>query len=195
MEKVSAIAERMRKHGMKTPVLTPEMKMENAEIRLKEMMTEFLKYENRKLEWLPEYEEVVQWLTSNQRRGLLLYGNCGRGKSILTRFVIPAMLLKYYDIVTATYDVQEMNNRIDEVLLNRFVAIDDVGTESEVNIFGNKRLAFSEVMDMAEKKGNIVIVSTNLNAKELEAKYGTRTMERLIATTKRIPFRGKSLRK
>ena len=32
---------------------------------------------------LPEYEQITDWMTDTDGRGLLLIGDCGRGKSIV----------------------------------------------------------------------------------------------------------------
>ena len=42
-----------------------------------------LDYFTGKGEWLKEYDEIVDWLTDNKGRGLLVYGNCGRGKTLI----------------------------------------------------------------------------------------------------------------
>ena len=45
--------------------------------------------------WLPEYEEVARWLADNQGKGLLCIGNCGRGKTVITRDVLPLLFKNY----------------------------------------------------------------------------------------------------
>jgi len=50
-------------------------------------------------------------------------------------------------------------------------------------------------MDAVEKYAKLIIISTNLTKSELKDRYGERVYERLISTTKRIEFTGKSLRK
>ncbi len=55
-------------------------------------------------------------------------------------------------------------------------------------------MAFAEVMDAVERESKLIIISSNLNGKEIENRYGTRTFERIISTTKRIEFRGESFR-
>jgi DNA replication protein len=61
--------------------------------------------------------------------------------------------------------------------------------------YGEKRLAFPELVDEAEKKGKLLIVTTNLSIQELKEKYGERTVDRLRAITTPILFKGESLRK
>ena len=88
-----------------------------------------------------------------------------------------------------------MNSKPDEILSYHIIYIDDIGTENISNIYGNKRIPFMELCDAVEQKGKLLICSTNLTLDELAEKYGERTIDRLRATTKVVPFVGQSLRK
>ena len=61
--------------------------------------------------------------------------------------------------------------------------------------YGNRNIRFPDIVDEAEKKGNLLIFSTNCSQEKMMEKYGDRTVDRLRAITKKIVFRGKSLRK
>ena len=87
-----------------------------------------------------------------------------------------------------------LRKRFDEVVRYKILAIDDIGTEEALVNFGNKTDVFSEIMDMVEKKSKLVIVTTNLQKKQLEERYGQRIFDRIIATTVRVCFAGKSFR-
>ena len=145
--------------------------------------------------WLSEYDKVTEWLSDNRGRGLFLFGNCGQGKSMLCRYVLPAILLSYCHKVVSVFDTQQMNAQLDHVLSRHIISLDDIGTEEVINVFGNKRMAFAEIMDAAEKDGKLLIISSNLSVKELQERYGERTLDRIRATTTRILFNGKSFRK
>ena len=195
MEDLSTILSDMKLHGMRVPDEKISISIDNAKEILTNALRYFISLENRESVWLPEYEEVADWLSDNQGRGLFLYGNCGRGKTVLARYVIPAILLKYDRKVVNCFDAQEMNTNLDEVLKKKIVCIDDIGTEEISVSYGNKRLAFLEVVDAAEKHGKLLIITSNLNQEQLVQKYGDRTMDRIISTTKRVLFKGKSLRR
>ena len=195
MEYFSTILSDMKLHGMRVPDEKISISIDNAKEILTNALRYFISLENRESVWLPEYEEVADWLNDNQGRGLFLYGNCGRGKTVLARYVIPAILLKYDRKVVNCFDAQEMNTNLDEVLKKKIVCIDDIGTEEVSVSYGNKRLAFLEVVDAAEKHGKLLIITSNLNQEQLVQKYGDRTMDRIISTTKRVLFKGKSLRR
>jgi DNA replication protein DnaC len=154
-----------------------------------------ISYFSKQPVWLPEYDEIVAWLTSNDGRGLFCYGNCGLGKTLICGKVIPVLLNYYCHKIVSCYDAQQMNANLDAVKSRHIIYIDDIGTENLSVKYGEKRLAFSEIVDEAEKRGKLLIVTTNLSLNEVSEKYGERTMDRLVAITKRVNFIGKSLRK
>lgn len=195
MNDFKSVYNEMKLHDMPTPVERVIIQIPNAKDILERCFKYFLSFEKVEFSWMPEYEHVVKWLENNNGRGLFLYGDCGRGKSMLSRYVIPAILLKYARKVVNVYDVQTMNKNIDDVLKKHIISIDDIGTEDISNSYGNKRLAFSEIIDATEKYGKLIIISTNLKGDKIASRYGDRVMERIIATTKRVEFNGESLRK
>ena len=179
---------------MKLPNEKVFISVPNARTVLQNAMRYFIGFEKRESVWLPEYEQVAKWLSGNNGRGLFLYGNCGRGKSVLCRFALPAILLKYCRKVVTVFDIQDMNRDIDTVLSKHLISLDDIGTE-EISIkYGERRMAFAEIMDAAEKQGKLLIISTNLNDKDIRERYGDRILDRIVATTTRVLFTGKSLR-
>lgn len=83
----------------------------------------------------------------------------------------------------------------DEVLKKEIICLDDIGVETPIVIFGNKKSVFGEIIDAAEKEGKLIIATSNLNKNDLIAKYGDRGFERIVSTCLRVPFTNKSLRK
>lgn len=147
--------------------------------------------------WQPEYEDVAEWLTDNKGRGLWLCGECGRGKTLIGAKILP-VLFNFYHFprkIISLYDAKDLNSKFDDIVKKHIIYIDDVGKESvEVN-YGNRNLRFPDIVDEAEKKGKLLMFSTNLSQEKMVEKYGERTVDRLRAITKKIVFRGKSLRK
>jgi len=196
MNEFKEIYEEMKQHGMPVPQERVQINIANATTILENCFKYFLSFEeNSVFRWQNEYKEVASWLENNQGRGLFMYGDCGRGKSMLARYIIPAILLKYTKKVVSVYDVQQMNKRPDEVLSKHIIALDDIGTEEISVQYGNKRYVFAEIVDSAEKYGKLLIIASNMDGNTLESVYGTRVIERIVATTQRIEFKGKSLRK
>lgn len=194
MKDFDDVFQQMKQFSMPLPGDKVQIQLKDAKVILENALKCFLKFENKELKWLPEYDEVADWLTDNKGRGLFLYGNCGRGKSLMARYVLPAILLKYFNKIVNVYDMRELNVELDNALEKRILALDDVGVEEVVNVYGNKRLAFAEVMDAAEKDGKLVIVSSNLQEDDLRTQYGFRVVDRVRACTRRVLCVGESLR-
>lgn len=153
-------------------------------------------YMGDKATWLPVYDEVADWLADNQGRGLFCYGDKGLGKTMICYRCIPPIIYSCFERIISCYEnAQEMNEQLDKILQKKLVYIDDIGTEGLIVRYGEKRFAFPEIVDNAEKKGNMLIVTTNLSAQEIKQKYGERTFDRLRAITKHVKFTGTSFRK
>jgi len=145
--------------------------------------------------WLPEYQSIASWLTDNQGRGLLMFGQCGRGKTVMGRLLLPLILNGMCRKIVSCFTSQEMNKNPEEVLNAHIIYLDDIGIENQSVEFGNRRIIFPEVVDAAERKGKMLIISTNLSLSEIKDKYGIRTADRLKAITTQVPFIGESLRR
>ena len=198
MSDFGTICEDMKKHGMRLPPDRVMLRLRGAKQVLKMAMERFLERDGVKAVWRPEYDEVGEWLENNDGKGLLMIGNCGTGKTFLGMYAIPfaicAMTRMPDKKIVSCYDMYEMNSNVDEIKKKRYVYLDDVGTESLLVEFGNKRAVFAEIMDNAEKRGNLIIASTNLDGEGIRRRYGDRVMERIRTTMRVVPFNGKSLR-
>lgn len=176
------------------------IRIPNAEQRLRGGLDYFVKRytfgKESHAKWMEKnYRPIVDWMSDNEGRGLLITGGCGLGKTLIAKHILPLLLQDSCRKLVNIFTAQELNTKIDEILKLHIICIDDVGTEELAKIFGNVRCAFSELCDAAEQNGKLLIITTNLTANELEAKYGERTIDRLKAITKFVPFTGKSLRK
>ena len=146
-------------------------------------------------QWLPEYEEVAEWLADNKSRGLLCYGNCGRGKSLICQKILPIIFRSWHGLIMNTVSMTEISNRFNSISDKKIISLDDVGTESIANQYGEKHDYFRELVDLAERKQKLIVITTNLSLSEIKERYGERTIDRLHALTKTILFKGNSLRK
>ena len=147
-------------------------------------------------QWHEEnYRPIVQWMTNNHGRGLLLTGTCGLGKTLIGKYIIPLLIRDTTRRIVNIFTARDLQARPDEIMQYHLIYIDDIGTENATNIFGNKRQPLAELVDLAEQTGKLLILTTNLNGKELREKYGDRTIDRLKAVTTYITLTGKSLRR
>lgn len=144
---------------------------------------------------LPEYDNVIDWMRSNNGRGLLIIGNNGRGKTMIAKNILPVFFDYALGKIVRCYHATEINDNADFILTRRIVVIDDVGTEEQFVKYGERRWIFPEIVDRAEQKENILIITTNLDPDEIQSKYGLRTRDRLRAICNPVLFKGESMRK
>lgn len=151
---------------------------------------------HHKVEWLADYDQIVNWLTDNQGKGLLLIGPPGVGKSEICMKVIPLIFRMALHKVFSRYQATELCNEATyrSSLRQRFIAIDDFGIEGTFYDYGNPHIVFSEIVDGIEKHGTLLVTNTNLTLEEIRTKYGLRTFDRLRANMHVVVIREKSLR-
>lgn len=144
--------------------------------------------------WLDEYDQVADWLEDNKGLGLFCAGNCGRGKSVICQKVLPVIFKYWHRKVVNTVTAVDLNKRFDEISQYKLISVDDIGTETGAVVYGESHDYIQELIDLAERKQKLLIITTNLNIKEVGRKYGDRTVDRLRALTKCVIFEGESLR-
>ena len=135
--------------------------------------------------WNDKYNEIVEWLRDNQMKSLIIAGNNGTGKTLMASRIIPSIIRYYYSIVpfvTTAIDLSRIaDDRIDYMKMrgSKVIVIEDFGTESMANSYGEKRDLLSEFVDIAEREAKILVLTTNISGDELKKKYGMRTYDRL----------------
>lgn len=191
------LVSQMRDTGYPQKIDRVQISIPNAEKRLRGGLQYVVNMKSgRNAEWNEHnYRPIVDWMTDNKGKGLLMFGGCGLGKSVIGMYILPLLIKDVHKKVVNIFSAQELNKKIDEILKLHIIYIDDIGTEDNLNSYGNKRMPFAELCDDAEKKGKLLILTTNLSIDELTERYGDRVVDRLIATTKAVPFTGDSLRK
>ncbi len=157
---------------------------------------------------LPEYDLIVDWMTDTADKGLMLMGDCGRGKSVILIYVLP-VLFRMRNRIFITVHAQDIGKEIpnqqafygqrpatylDRLLNSPFPAIDELGVEPMMNDYGEKSEGFNLVLNAAERYHRPVFISTNLNEEQIFNRYGERTMDRLMHLCNTVHFQGESLR-
>lgn len=128
-------------------------------------------------QWLPEYDAVADWLSDNQGKGLMCIGDCGRGKTIITRDILSVLFAKtirvcFQDGTTGhpVYNyflAKELKSRWTEVERCKIICVDDVGTEAIAKVYGETHNYFSELVDLCNDRDKLLICSTNLSQEQL----------------------------
>lgn len=145
--------------------------------------------------WLPEYEEVLDWLHCNHGRGLILSGDCGLGKTLITTKLVPIFLHRAFDKIATVSDARSLKETFKAGLHTQPIQVlDDVGEEPRVKDYGTTHEYLSELVDIADKRGALIIISTNLTKAELAERYGARTIDRLRHNCHFVALKGKSMR-
>jgi DNA replication protein DnaC len=144
---------------------------------------------------LPEYDQVIEWMTETKGKGLLLTGSCGRGKSIIVTGVLPLIFYTKLNKILKYYRAEEIPKKIDEICKSWAVVIDELGVETQVNNYGEKSEGFNTIINMAETKIAPLFISTNLTPAAILSRYGERTLDRISRLCLMINFSGESLRK
>lgn len=140
-------------------------------------------------------------LNLDAKKGLLIRGISGLGKTFLFELVKnnPLNPVKIVSMIDVAEAIKEDGFYHIEFNGEKIIYLDDVGTEeATVNHFGTKVNWFKDFIEKyytrKESFKNLVI-STNLNANELEEKYGSRVRSRMREMFNVIDITGKDRRK
>jgi DNA replication protein DnaC len=163
-------------------------------------------FTTKELIWLSEYNDILEWLKDNKGKGLYLTGDCGRGKTDLILGVLVPLYMICFKKRLMGFHATRLSEKVSIQFEDRFkwnyevvrswkvAYIDELGTERMISDFGEKIEPFNEILNEAEQKLNILIISSNLTGEQFLERYGDRTMDRLKRLCKIISFKGNSLR-
>lgn len=193
METIGNLLERLKDTGFEMPNRV-FIKVADARKRLANGLRYMLAQQGEKPQWLPEYELIADWLSDNKGKGLLLAGSCGRGKTLVATRILPLFFAER-NLIYSIYNSYDLNRKQKEVFSSHILCIDDLGIENESVQYGERKNVFVELIDLVEKKGKLIVITTNLTQTEIEEKYGTRTIDRLFSCCQIVDFSGPSLRK
>lgn len=156
-------------------------------------------------QWLPEYNEIADWMTDTQGKGLLLMGACGRGKSTILLSAMPIMFFRKFDMIIRPESAKEINmpdpkqGKLtvgwQKILKRWCIDIDELGTEDKETNYMEPYEPFNKIIDESEKLVKLLFVSTNLTKEQLLQRYGERCFDRLVRLCRVVDFDGSSFRK
>ena len=148
----------------------------------------------KKFKWLPEYDNVVDWMMGSDK-GLLIAGEPGLGKSNIIRLLIPTLFHMKYQWTIRPIDANKIKDNWDTIANSPVVIIDEVGDERmAVEKYNIKYWAFEDVVRMCEAESKTLFVTTNLNKNELTHRYNPRITDRLDYLVTAFRIEGESMR-
>ncbi len=164
----------------------------------------------QRYEHLPEYDDIIDWMSNTSDKGLLLIGDCGRGKSLILNYVLPVLFRmkgKGFRAVHAQDMYKEHPNNniygyyqrpvtyLDLLLKANYPAVDELGVEGQYQDYGERAEGINLILNSAERYHRPVFLSTNLTEEEILNRYGERTLDRLMHLCRIVRFKGESLRR
>lgn len=195
------VAEYLRQQGYDSLKDPYHIAIPNGRKRLEDGLRYFM---GEKAQWLPCYDNVVDWMTDNKGRGLLCFGTPGTGKTLVCTKILPVILGNGGRPIPCV-DASDVKSHLDELMRERIVIIDDLGKEPRKH-FGNTDNSFFELCNNAERTGSLLIITTNLSTtpvsqqyrerypQSIQERYGVEVLDRLKVITKTARFEGKSMR-
>lgn len=145
----------------------------------------------KKFEMLPEYKEIIHWMHNNDGRGLFMTGSNGRGKSTILNGVLPLIFLARAKKILKPIPARDLKTDS----LGWAICIDDVGQDGVVVDYGTRVDAVEYAISHCEDRMKLLIMTSNLDKKQIIERYGNRIMDRIDRLCKVVVFKGKSFRK
>ena len=146
---------------------------------------------------IAKVEKVVRWMYESRKRGLLLCGTLGNGKTTMLRALKNLLGSKVtYLEAQAIYDHFKQYQCFPEISQENVLLIDDLGVEpATYNDFGEIRYPLAELL-MKRYKGNLTtIIATNKTFDQIGETYGDRLQDRMREMFAMITYLEPSYRK
>lgn len=139
---------------------------------------------------------VARWLYSSQKRGLVLMGGLGNGKSTMLRII--NRLFKSNSTFGDAQDVFDYfkNSRGGMRYWDEpFLLIDDIGVEPERCLdYGEVNYPITRLLLHRYNQQLTTVLATNLWIEDIQARYGDRIVDRMNETYSVITYSNESYR-
>ena len=112
------LVSQMRDTGYPQEIDRVQINIPNAEKRLRVGLQYVVNMKSGcNAEWNEHnYRPIVDWMTDNKGKGLLMFGGCGLGKSVIGMYILPLLIKDVHKKVVNIFSAQELNKKIDEIL-------------------------------------------------------------------------------
>ena len=142
-------------------------------------------------------ERVVKWMYDSKKRGLLLCGTLGNGKTTMLRAI-----KRFFNYNISYFEAQGIYNHFKQTQEFPYIGqkdillIDDLGVEPQsYNDFGEIRYPLAELLMLRYKQNRPTIIATNCTFEQIGEIYGDRLQDRMkemyaVITYKEPSYRG-----
>lgn len=142
-------------------------------------------------------ERVVKWMYDSKKRGLLLCGTLGNGKTTMLRAI-----KRFFNYNISYFEAQGIYNHFKQTQEFPYISqkdillIDDLGVEPQsYNDFGEIRYPLAELLMLRYKQNRPTIIATNCTFEQIGEIYGDRLQDRMkemyaVITYKEPSYRG-----
>ena len=194
------LQQRITRTGFKINLPTEEVRILLTAAYRAEVTSRNMKYQECEEITLAIKKMADALTTKSHKTGIVLCGTCGNGKTTLVRALQNSLVyLKYRNLTEngmPIMDAREVAERMKECKTVPLLAIEDMGKEPTTKLdYGNILNPVIEVLEHRYNEQLFTVISTNLTAKEIKEKYGTRIADRFNEMMSVIIFTGKSFRR
>ena len=142
-------------------------------------------------------EKVMKWMYESPKRGLLLCGTLGNGKTTMLRSLVHILgrAASYYEAQTI-FNYYKQNQTPLHIPRNTVLLIDDLGAEPPVcNDYGEKNYPLTELLMERYKTNATTVIATNLTMTQIRDTYGERLQDRMFELCAMLRYDAPSYRK
>lgn len=142
-------------------------------------------------------ERVVKWMYESRKRGLLLCGTLGNGKTTMLKSIKSLLEIRaeYFD-AQSVFNFVKQNKTFPDILKSSVLLIDDLGVEPpSFNDFGEVRYPLAELLTSRYNQNLPTVIATNLTFDQIGEVYGDRLKDRMREMFAIIIYREPSYRK
>lgn len=147
-------------------------------------------------DYTDKIEKVTRWLKNSPKRGLLLMGSVGNGKSTMLHTI--KYLIGYKASLSDAIDIYDYFKQHGTMRLwNEYlVIIDDLGAEPvRCTNYGEEHNPLAKLLLHRYDKQLTTIIATNLNLQDIQDRYGDRVLDRMYEMFDVIIYKRESYRR
>ena len=137
------LVSQMRDTGYPQEIDRVQISIPNAEKRLRGGLQYVVNMKSGcNAEWNERnYRPIVDWMTDNKGKGLLMFGGCGLGKSVIGTYILPLLIKDVHKKVVNIFSAQEFSKwhtlvaiRVKIILCTNIINIDNMKFENFINL-------------------------------------------------------------